>query len=411
MRSATRKTRDVWLARILAVSPDVALAVTFLITWIRPGTFGERMVAHLVFVMLLEFVIVNASAIVGQLYVGSADREEKTNSLLMVGLFYTLLVAGFSGAIEALWPIAVFWGLMLNRLLGVMLGQAPIGDERRFVQRGWTASFAFYLVFAVVTSFVPLPILGITNEVVDAQELSGEGTWIVEPHRAIAFGFLYFATLALSEIFNHAWMNPKFWDMYAYSKMRSVLVDDRPRRAWRSESVLQATYGQRGPDVLEFTQGGGAVAAAGLLVHALGIFVAILPFWVPDLPGSNVPPRLMAWTIFPLGLFLCWLGATVAFGRTGIVLDRGSRTAVVWWGFLVPFSSRELSLEDASGVIIGPEDARGGATVYPVRLGFSGEEITLIESKEHHQARRCAEVVANFLELGIDDSTEGGSGR
>lgn len=63
----------------------------------------------------------------------------------------------------------------------------------------------FYLAFVFVTTLLPMPKLGITPAVVDAQDLPGSGLWIDEPHRVIAFGFLYFSTWGISELYAHRW--------------------------------------------------------------------------------------------------------------------------------------------------------------------------------------------------------------
>ena len=45
--------------RLVTALPSAALAVTFLITWIAPYTFGEQVVRRLVLLMLLEFIIIH----------------------------------------------------------------------------------------------------------------------------------------------------------------------------------------------------------------------------------------------------------------------------------------------------------------------------------------------------------------
>ena len=45
-----------------------------------------------------------------------------------------------------------------------------------------------------------MPELGVTQEIVRAEELSGGGAWIGEPHRMLAFGFLYFTAATVTEL-------------------------------------------------------------------------------------------------------------------------------------------------------------------------------------------------------------------
>ena len=42
-----------------------------------------------------------------------------------------------------------------------------------------------------------------TPEVVAAQRLTGEGLWIDQPWRVVAFGFFYFLAVSLSELSDH----------------------------------------------------------------------------------------------------------------------------------------------------------------------------------------------------------------
>lgn len=157
--------RHVGLADVLSALPDFCIAATFLITWVRPLAFGGRMVAYLMLVMLLEFIVVHSAGFMGSAAMGSA----------------------------------------LNRLTPLLLGQAPDGQEKAMVMRGWAAGAVFYLLCVGVTTLLPLPRFGITAAVVSAQELPGEGLWIEQPHRLIAFGFLYFSAWGISELYAHRW--------------------------------------------------------------------------------------------------------------------------------------------------------------------------------------------------------------
>lgn len=62
------------------------------------------------------------------------------------------------------------------------------------------------MLLAFFTTLVPMPALGITPEVVAGQHLPGSGLWVDQPQRVIAFGFLYFAAVGVSELYGHAWL-------------------------------------------------------------------------------------------------------------------------------------------------------------------------------------------------------------
>ncbi len=198
---------DALLTRIAAAVPDFALAAGFLITWIAPATFGQRAVAYLMLVMLLEFIIVHASGFMGSVILNEPlSRRTRFKALLGLGAFYGLFAAAFSAAFRAWWPLWTIFLLTLNRLLAVLTGELPEGRERAYVRRSWAVAALLYLVFVLVTTLLPVPRFGITAEVVRAQGLPGSGLWIDAPHRVLAFGFLYFLATGLSELVSHRWL-------------------------------------------------------------------------------------------------------------------------------------------------------------------------------------------------------------
>ncbi len=196
------------LPDLFSALPDFALGAVFLITWIRPGAFGGRSIGYLMLVMLLEFINVHSAAFMGNAILAPAARATKVGSIIGLGLFYTLFVGGFSLAFRRWWPLAAFWGLTLNRLTPVLFGRAPQGREKEFVQRGWAVGVMLYLLGAFTTTVLPLPRLGISSAVIQAQELPGSGLWIDQPWRVLAFGFLYFTGWGLSELYAHRWLPP-----------------------------------------------------------------------------------------------------------------------------------------------------------------------------------------------------------
>jgi len=191
---------------LAAAAPDLALAALFLVAWVAPATFRTGTITYLMLLMLLEFIIVHSSAFMGKVMLGDLERARKALALVGIGGFYTLFVGGFALAFKTWWPLWSFWGLTVNRLLGVLVGQAPEGERRELLQKNWAVSALCYLGLCFVTVFLPLPRLGITREVVSLESLPGSGLWVDQPHRVVAFGFLYFAAVGISELFGHAWM-------------------------------------------------------------------------------------------------------------------------------------------------------------------------------------------------------------
>jgi hypothetical protein len=186
-----------------AALPDFALAAVCLGTWIAPAWLGPQRIGGLMLLMLVEFVVIHSAAFMGMVLWSDAPTRTRIVRVLGLGGFYSMFVAAFALGFHTWWPLAGFWILVLNRLLGALVGQAPSGAEREFVRRGWGAGAALYLLAVAVTTIAPVPRLGISAEVVRAADLPGSGLWIDEPYRVIAAAFLYFALLGWSELYSH----------------------------------------------------------------------------------------------------------------------------------------------------------------------------------------------------------------
>ena len=190
----------------IAALPDFALGLTFLAAWISPAALPAGSIQHLLLLMVLEFIIMHSSAFLGMAAIAPVARRQRIEAILGLGGFYTLFVLGLSRTFHSWWPLGSFWGLMLNRLLGVMIGQAPSGEQKEFLQRTWACSAIFYLVGVPLTIFTPIPPLGLTPDAVAALHLPGSGLWVSQPYRVLAFGAFYFLATAISELSGHAWL-------------------------------------------------------------------------------------------------------------------------------------------------------------------------------------------------------------
>jgi len=200
--------RALRVADIVAAAPDAGLAAICLLTWLAPDAVGAQQVRYVVLLMLLEFVVIHSAAFMGQAVVDIDQPPARAMAILGFGLFYTIFVGAFGLAFHTWWPVAGFWLLTGNRLLGVLVGQAPDGEERRYLRAGWATGVVFYVGAVFLTLFLPLPRFGITPDVVARQGFAGMGgVWIQEPHRVVAAGFLYFAATAVSELFGHDWLH------------------------------------------------------------------------------------------------------------------------------------------------------------------------------------------------------------
>ena len=198
-----------WAAWVSAV-PDFGLSALFLITWIAPESTAAGVPRDLILLVLMEFIIIHSSAFMGlAAYPDAGSRSQRVKSVLGLGVFYSLFVIAFSVMFHSVWPLVSFWGLMLNRLLGVLLGQAQKGREADLLRISWAANMACYLFAVLITTLVTIPRLGFNSSALrERMHLPGTGLWIDEPWRVMAVGVLYYGLVGLSELSGHAWMRP-----------------------------------------------------------------------------------------------------------------------------------------------------------------------------------------------------------
>jgi hypothetical protein len=185
--------------RLFAALPDALTATIFLWTWIDPSQIGggER-VKQLMLVMLFEFIVMHSSAMIGSLVIGSANVYAKILSMLGLSVVYTLFVVVFAFAFSSYWPIWVFAWLFVCRFSFLITHRSVGADAAKRMQNSWGYSALTYVLGVFATTFLPLPRLGITPEVVQAMHLSTNmsGEWINRPWIVLAFGAFYFAVMA-----------------------------------------------------------------------------------------------------------------------------------------------------------------------------------------------------------------------
>jgi hypothetical protein len=179
---------------VVDIASDVSVAATYLAAWIAPAWVGgERGVATLVGLMVMEFLVIHSSAFLGS--AALSGRFARASVLPLLGLlaFYSLFALGIAFGFKNPWFLAGFIGLHANRLVPVLLGRgASTVDGAAWMGR-WAMGAIFYLGTAFITVFLPVPRLGV-DFVLHGY---GSGEWIDAPYRALAMGFLYFTAQAL----------------------------------------------------------------------------------------------------------------------------------------------------------------------------------------------------------------------
>ena len=185
------------LFRAIGAAPDAATAAWCAYVWIAPRHAGVHWIRQILVAMLLEFLVVHSGAYFSR-FVGVPDAPwRRIGAGLVLLLAYLGLAAGFSAIFDTWWPLAgmawllgmKYWTLVLDR------DDETSESERQFGL--WAVSVVFFVGLGVLSSFLPLPELGIDATVRGELELPGSGLWVEEPHRVVAFAAFYFALLAL----------------------------------------------------------------------------------------------------------------------------------------------------------------------------------------------------------------------
>lgn len=185
------------LTRAIAALPDAVVAATFLVIWFAPFAFGPRGVRNAMLTMLIEFIVVHASGFLGAVALAPAvSRGKKVAGLLGFALFYSVFIGAFVLIFDETWPILVFCWLLLGKFSGALARHRLDDAEVRRQQAGWAMAVVFYIAGVFLTILLPIPRFGMDAALLPEFALTGSGLWVEQPHRVVAFGFLYFAATA-----------------------------------------------------------------------------------------------------------------------------------------------------------------------------------------------------------------------
>lgn len=185
-------------SRLLAALPDAVTAAFFLVLWVQPSVFGAGALRTGLLIMLVEFILLHASAMIGGSVLGRTPGTRLPWKLLLgFAAMYLVFIAAYAWAFRQWWPLLAFGWLLLGKASLAFDRELPTADRAHRLQSGWAVGCLAYLVGASATIFVPLPRLGLTSAIVAQAELAGSGHWVSYPHTVVAFGLFYFAVLAL----------------------------------------------------------------------------------------------------------------------------------------------------------------------------------------------------------------------
>jgi hypothetical protein len=187
-----------------------------------------------------------------------------------------------------------------------------------------------------------------------------------------------------------------------------LTVTDFKRAGGCYMSPRQKTFLTSDPDILMKREGGGCLSLFGLPFLLAGLFIMQIPIGFIPVSTEKAP---LPWYFFVLfgGVFAV-VGASLVFGRRGLVIDRRQQVVRVWWGLLLPMKSNEYPLERFARVKLSRDagDSDSGDT-YPVHLvGEWVDKPLLIEAPtDYQEARTTGEFLARFLQRPLEDISSG----
>jgi hypothetical protein len=158
------------------------------------------------------------------------------------------------------------------------------------------------------------------------------------------------------------------------------------------------------PDILLYKKGGGRIAAFGVPFFLIGLFVAQIPFGIIPVEIEGGPIVLAI--LLPLGPLFAAVGFILMLSRSGIIIDRKTRSVTQWWGLLIPMNKKEYNLDSFAKVRIEFRAGdRNSPDTFPISLVGSGSQASLpiIDLTDYEMAEKAADELARFTGKSLED--------
>ncbi len=187
------------LRSLPAASLSLAFAGVYLVTWLDPYYFGEEAVKTLIYVMFLEMFTLPTAAYIQHMVFADMPQKEKILKIAGMVAFISVFIGGYCFATNE-WRLLLFFvGLSSIKLFGAF-SDPPSKMHDAYIKHILGLSCLSYLVFIFITLLIPvIPKFGITFSLGRSNEL----VWLFQPWRGIGFGFLYFLSIGLIELYVH----------------------------------------------------------------------------------------------------------------------------------------------------------------------------------------------------------------
>ena len=186
------------IPRLGAATPDCLTAATYLLAWIAPTQLDPARFRNLLAAIVIEFLVLHASAFYG---FGIAKREDRLarRAWILGGLtvIYLIPITLMAVQLKTDVPILTFFWLFTSRFAFILIHPESAAAETRRTVTLWVVSLLAFFVGTIAVNKIPLPALGLTPQFVASLSMSGHPNPKAQPPQiTIAFGVLYFLVQA-----------------------------------------------------------------------------------------------------------------------------------------------------------------------------------------------------------------------
>jgi hypothetical protein len=198
--------------------PLLLLCYVLLRVWIDPLSIDQGdWLKFAATVVILEIVFVHSGAFMATGPIVCSKLWQRLAWFLGFGLVYLAAIIVFANLVKGNYVLWAVLGVALSRVLALVF----LPDKRgtiMMLQRSVIGTFI--LIFSVVICFIPLPQLGITEEIRYAAFGVADGFISEHPERMIAWGLLYFFVMSFSEFYAG-------WHMFDWT-------DEKVEKTWKA---------------------------------------------------------------------------------------------------------------------------------------------------------------------------------
>jgi len=189
------------IPRLGVAAPDCLTAATYLVAWIAPTQIDPIRFRNLLAAIVIEFLVLHASALYGFGIAKRADRLAR-RAWILGGLtvLYLIPITFMTVQLKTDGPILAFFWLFTSRFAFILIHPESAAAETRRNIRLWGISLATFMVGSFLVTKIPLPSVGLTPQFVASLSMSGHPNPNAQPPQiTIAFGVFYFLVQAAAK--------------------------------------------------------------------------------------------------------------------------------------------------------------------------------------------------------------------